>query len=643
MKSNEVRKAFINFFKKKDHKFIKSSPVVPLGDPTLLFTNAGMNQFKDVFLGKTTPEVSRAVNTQKCIRAGGKHNDLEEVGRDSYHHTFFEMLGNWSFADYYKEEAIYWAWELLTKEWQLPEERLYATIYKTDDEAYKLWKKISGLPEERILRFGEKDNFWEMGDIGPCGPCSEIHIDLGEEFSKGGKDGINVDGSARYIELWNLVFIQYNRLESGKLVPLKNKHIDTGMGFERITRVLNNKKSNYEIDIFQHIISSIENITNREYNKETEIAMRVIADHIRTLTFSITDGAIISNEGRNSVLRSILRRAARFGRTVLNQKDPFIYNITDAVVETMGEAFPEIKERQTFVKKIIKDEEIAFNKTIDRGLAHFDKVYHKAIKEGKKEIDGKDVFILHTQEGFPMDLTRQMAQEKGLDIDEQGFYKELDQHKKESSSEDKFKADNLNVEWKIINNDNTKTDFIGYNTLQSTEQIKKYAWNGNNTLIITQKTPFYPNMGGQVGDTGKTIIDDNEYNVIDTIKMGEDIVHFVDTKKEIDIHSDKVNLIVNEKRRRNIARNHTATHLLHSALRNILGNHVTQQGSLVEADRLRFDFSHKEKLNPEQIEQIEYEINTRIREGSPINVTNMEFDNAKKSGAIALFGEKYGD
>jgi alanyl-tRNA synthetase len=618
--------------------------VVPLNDPTLLFTNAGMNQFKDIFLGNKEPECERAVNSQKCLRASGKHNDLEDVGKDDYHHTFFEMLGNWSFGDYYKEEAILWAWELLTREWQLPKSRLYATVYKDDDEAYELWKKISNLPEDRILRFGEKDNFWEMGETGPCGPCSEIHIDLGEDVYRYNKqienDGINVKGSARYIELWNLVFIQYNRTDENKLNNLNKKYIDTGMGFERVTRVLNGKKSNYDIDIFQNIIKHIETITNKEYTNNNIVAMRVIADHIRALTFAIADGAIISNEGRNSVLRSILRRAARFGRTVLNQNEPFIYKLTDSVINNMGDAYPEIKERENHIKKIIQEEEITFSKTIDKGLEHFDKTIRNLEKSKDKVIPGKDVFILHTQEGFPMDLTRQMAEEKGYSIDENGFKQYMEQHKKDSMVEDRFKTASKEINW-IILEKNIKSDFLGYDTLKSEANITQYGWDGHYTQVICDKTPFYPNMGGQVGDKGKIFVDGNEYPIIDTIKLGDDICHIVDTHKEITFKDNHVKLLVDELRRKNIARNHTATHLLHSALRNVLGIHVTQQGSLVDWDRLRFDFSHKEKLTPEQIQQIEYQVNEQIRLGKDVDISIMNFNEAKKTGAMALFGEKY--
>ncbi len=646
MNSNLVRKEFIDYFKKKSHKFVKSSPVVPLEDPTLLFTNAGMNQFKDIFLGNKKPDFNRAVNSQKCLRASGKHNDLEDVGKDDYHHTFFEMLGNWSFGDYYKEEAILWAWELLTKEWQLPKSRLFATVYKDDDEAYKLWKKISNLPEDRILRFGEKDNFWEMGDTGPCGPCSEIHIDLGEEVYRYNKkienDGINVKGSSRFIEIWNLVFIQYNRLDNNTLKNLTSKYVDTGMGFERVTRVLNGMKSNYEIDIFQKIISQIEKITNKEYSNDNIIAMRVIADHIRALTFAITDGAIISNEGRNSVLRSILRRASRFGRTILEQNKPFIYKLTDSVVENMGEAYPEIKERKDYVKKIIEEEEITFSRTIDKGLEYFDKITTKLKNHGEKEIPGKDIFILHTQEGFPMDLTRQMAEEIDLQIDEKGFYEYMKQHKQDSTSQDKFKISSGEINWVVID-ENSKTEFLGYQNLYSESNIIKYGWDGHYTQIVCDKTPFYPNMGGQVGDKGIIIIDEREYPVIDTIKLGDDICHIINTENEINIKNEKVKLRVDKYRRNNIQRNHTATHLLHSALRKVLGGHVTQQGSLVDWDRLRFDYSHKEKLTQEQIEEIEDIVNEQIRKGKDVTISLMDFKEAKKSGAMALFSEKYED
>lgn len=644
MNSNKVREEFINYFKKQGHKFVKSAPVVPLDDPTLLFTNAGMNQFKDIFLGNKNAEIKRATDYQKCIRASGKHNDLEDVGKDSFHHTFFEMLGNWSFGDYYKEDAINWAWDLLTNEWKLPKDKLYPTIYETDDEAFNIWKKVTSFGEDKILKFGDKDNFWEMGDTGPCGPCSEIHIDLGEgtceNCKKNGKTcGVNVDGCSRFIELWNLVFIQYDRQEDGTLKNLKNKHVDTGMGFERIVRVLSGADSNYGIDIFKHIIAKISNVTGKEYNKDTEVAMRVIADHIRALTFALTDGAIISNEGRNSVLRSILRRASRFGRTVLEQQQPFLYNITDAVVDMMGDAYPEIVERKEHVKKIILDEEVTFNKTIDRGLEHFDKIA-KSVKNNM--LSGKDVFTLHTQEGFPMDLTRQMAEERGLKIDEAGFYKEMEQHKADSNAGDKFKMNRSEIDW-FIDESTGKSDFIGYDRLETSTEITKYGYDGSKSYMVTKETPFYANMGGQIGDKGTVTVDGKEYKIIDTINIGDEVVHIIDSDKKIDINNKRVKLSVSKELRDDIARNHTSTHLLHSALRKVLGEHVTQQGSLVEADRLRFDFSHNEKVNNDLLQKIEKQVNKQIRKAVDVTTSVMSFDDAKKSGAMALFGEKYGD
>lgn len=647
MNSNDIRNSFINYFKKQSHTYIKSSPVIPLDDPTLLFTNAGMNQFKDIFLGKSSAEYKKVTDYQKCIRAGGKHNDLDEVGKDNFHHTFFEMLGNWSFGDYFKEKAIFYAWDLLTKVWELPKEKLYVTVHHTDDESYHLWHKVASLPYEKIIKFGDKDNFWEMANVGPCGINSEINIDLGEEASKycnhpGKKCGINVDGCSRFIELWNLVFIQYNRKEDGTLKPLENKHVDTGMGFERIVRVITGKSSNYEIDIFKNIISNIEKETKKEANSKNIIAFRVIADHIRALTFAITDGAIISNEGRNSVLRSILRRAARFGRTILEQHEPFIYKITESVVNSMGEAYPEIMERKDFVKKTILEEEIAFNKTIEKGLEYFEKISSLVIKQDKKIIHGKDVFILHTQEGFPMDLTRQMAEEKGLSIDENEFFEYIEEHKIASKDDSKFKVTNTNIEWKIFE-DGKISEFIGYNNYESNSKICKYGWDSNYTQIILDKTPFYANMGGQVGDKGIILIDENQYSIADTIKFGDDIVHIVDTKSEINIKNEKVYLKIDEKRRKGIARNHTATHLLHKVLREVLGKHITQQGSLVEHDRFRFDFNHKNKLEQQQIYEIEEIINSKIIEGISVNTVTMPIDDAKKMGAMSLFGEKYSE
>jgi alanyl-tRNA synthetase len=645
MTSKEIRNQFWDFFKSKDHRIVSSSPVVPFDDPTLLFTNAGMNQFKDVFLGTGTREYLRAANTQKCIRVSGKHNDLEEVGHDTYHHTFFEMLGNWSFGDYYKAEAIEWGWELLTEVWKLPKERLWATVYRTDDEAMELWKSKTDINPDHILRFDEKDNFWEMGETGPCGPCSEIHINLSDDYDN--PKYVNA-GVPECIEIWNLVFIQYNRDQTGKLHELPAKHVDTGMGFERVCAVLQKKKSNYDTDVFTPIINEISKISNVKYeNEEDQISMRVIADHIRTLTFAIADGAVPGNDGRGYVLRRILRRAARYGRK-LNLREPFLFKLVEVLVETMGDVFPEIKEKQNYVEKVIKSEEASFNATLDRGIELFEEAVKNLKKKDKKIIPGKDVFKLYDTYGFPADLTNVMAQEKGLMIDEEGFNKLMEGQKKRGreASKDKFASVNISINdlnsFDIIDG---KSEFIGYDVLKSGSKIIGHKKDSENDLIILDKTPFYVEAGGQIDDIGKMEIDSFLLNVIDVTKVDNKTVHVLENEKNTKITAGKTVLAsVDEKRRWDIMRNHTATHLLHAALRKILGTHVHQAGSYVGPDRLRFDFSHYSKLSPEEIKEIENIVNEKLRENIQLqHHRNIPFEEAKKMGALMFFGDKYGD
>ncbi|MBU0579791.1 MAG: alanine--tRNA ligase, partial [Candidatus Margulisbacteria bacterium] len=557
MHSKEIRQKFIKFFQDKEHKYVPSSPVVPVDDPTLLFTNAGMNQFKDVFLNTGKRDYTRAVNTQKCIRVSGKHNDLEEVGKDTYHHTFFEMLGNWSFGDYYKKEAIAWAWELFTKIYKLPKDKLYATVYKTDDEAENYWKTQTDINHKHILRFGEKDNFWEMGETGPCGPCSEIHIDLGADHCDKKDDSkhkcaVN-SGCGRYIELWNLVFIQYNRDESGKLNELPAKHVDTGAGLERVVAVLQNKKSNYDTDLFQDIIQETARLSSIAYGQDhhTDIAHRVIADHIRALTFAIADGAPPSNEGRGYVMRRILRRAARFGRN-LNLHEPFLHKLVPAVISSLGDTFPEIKTNEKYITNIIKAEENSFNRTLDKGLALFEEIYNNLVEVKQKEIPGADIFKLYDTYGFPPYLTNILAQEKGLTLDIAGFNKCMDEQKERARAAG---------------------------------------------MSATTK-----GTGGEVMHEGKTPEEKND-----------------------------------------MEKNHTATHLLHAALQKVLGTHATQAGSLVEPKRLRFDFKHFQGLTSEEINKVEELVNAQINKGQKLEFIETTFDEAKKMGAMALFGEKYGD
>lgn len=633
--SKEIRQQFLDFFKSKDHRIVPSSPVIPYDDPTLLFTNAGMNQFKDVFLGTGTREYKRAANTQKCIRVSGKHNDLEEVGFDTYHHTFFEMLGNWSFSDYYKKEAIQWAWELLTEVWKLPKERLYATVYKTDDEAFNCWKTLTDINLSHILRFGEKDNFWEMGETGPCGPCSEIHINLSDNPDDASL--VNA-GTPQCIEIWNLVFIQYNRLPDGSLEQLKDKFVDTGMGFERICAVLQNKKSNYDTDIFTPLIQSLEKLTGKKYDsQQNQIAMRVIADHVRTLTFAIADGALPSNEGRGYVLRRILRRASRFARK-LDVHDPIIYKLVPTLVETMGDVFPEIKQNQKQVEEVIKSEEESFGETLDRGLEIFDSIIKKLKKENLNIISGVDAFKLYDTYGFPIDLTELMAREIGFAVDRKKFEELMEEQRTRSRETKKFIHSPLILN-KLETSNLKKVEFVGYDRFDSESKVIAQE----DDLIILDQTPFYGEAGGQVGDTGKIIYDNYIFDVVDTQRDGDLIIHKV-SESDIELTDKNVKAIVDKIRRKSIMRNHSATHLLHKALREILGSHVKQAGSLVEPERLRFDFTHYKKLSQEEIDAIEQLINEKIRESLPlIHHRNIPFEEAKKMGALMFFGDKYGD
>lgn len=646
MTSREIRQQFLNFFTDKKHRITPSSPVVPFDDLTLLFTNAGMNQFKDVFLGAGKRDYTRAVNTQKCIRVSGKHNDLEEVGHDTYHHTFFEMLGNWSFGDYYKAEAIEWAWELLTDIWKLPKERLWATVYRTDDEAFEFWKSKTDINPNHILRFDEKDNFWEMGETGPCGPCSEIHINLSDDYDN--PKFVNA-GVSECIEIWNLVFIQYNRDETGKLHELPAKHVDTGMGFERVCAVLQKKNSNYDTDVFSPLINKIVEFSGIKYDKEeNKIPMRVIADHTRALTFAIADGAVPGNDGRGYVLRRILRRAARYGRK-LNLQKPFIYSLVDVLVKTMGDVFPEIKEKQQFIEKVIKAEEESFNATLDRGIELFEQVTSDLKKKGKNIIPGIAVFKLYDTFGFPVDLTNVMAQETGLTIDEDGFNKLMDEQKKKGrdAAKDKFTSVNISLSdlnsFELISPD--KSIFIGYDELKSDAKIIGYKKEDKNNLVILDKTPFYVEAGGQIDDLGHIIIETKPLAVVDVTKIDDKTIHIIPANGDGIIKTGKkVLAYVDERRRWDIMRNHTATHFLHSALRKILGTHVHQAGSYVGPDRLRFDFTHFSKVNDSELIDIEVLVNEELRQNYELeHHRSIPFDEAKKMGALMFFGDKYGD
>ena len=657
MKSSDIRQSFLDFFEQKAHTIVRSAPVIPAEDPTLLFTNAGMNQFKDVFLDKGSRPYNRAVDTQKCIRASGKHNDLEDVGRDTYHHTFFEMLGNWSFGDYYKKEAIAWAWELFTEVWKLPKERLYATVYTDDDESLEIWKKETDIDPGHIMKFGEKDNFWEMGETGPCGPCSEIHIDLTDDLS--GKSLVNADDH-RVIELWNLVFIQYNRKADKSLDPLPKKHVDTGMGFERVTAVLQGKSSNYDTDIFLPLFDSITGITGTKYNAtldgDQDIAMRVIADHARTLTFAITDGAVPGNEGRGYVLRRILRRAVRYARK-LDCHEPMLYRLVGVIADTMGGVFPELKKQQETVEKIIRSEEESFLATLDRGIEIFGEITTTLGASKQKRISGEDAFRLYDTYGFPLDLTRLMAAEEGLTIDEDGFEACM-QKQKERARRDRKQKQQIagdEGEWHWFGKKD-RTVFLGYETLDTEAQVVGVKVAGGQLQLVLDRTPFYAESGGQTGDRGRIEWEKYAVEIIDTQKDGEVIVHVAgrvyDRATGAEIEPESIafegaflaRAQVDRESREATERNHTATHLLHAALRKVLGEHVQQKGSLVGPERLRFDFSHFEKVSQRELEAVEAEVNERIREAAElVKHADVPYEEALEKGALAFFGDKYTD
>jgi len=635
VQANKVRQQFVNFFRERGHAFVRSASLVPRDDPTLLFTNAGMNQFKNIFLGKDKAKHHRVVNSQKCIRVSGKHNDLEDVGYDAFHHTFFEMLGNWSFGDYYKEEAILWAWELFTEIWGLSKDRLWATVYEEDDESEELWKKITDIHPERVLRYGKKDNFWEMGETGPCGPCSEIHYYVGKDLSK--QNGSEVNVSNLYWELWNLVFIQNNRNPDGSMDDLPSKHVDTGAGLERIVAVLQNKTSNYDTDLFKPIIRELEKITNTKY-REHKIAYRAICDHTRMLSFSIADGVLPSNEGRGYVVRRILRRAARFGRD-LNYHDPFLYQLLHTIVKQMGETYSELVEKQTHVEKVIQAEEIKFGETLDRGLEQFEKIISDL---SGTTIPGIAAFKLYDTYGFPIDLTEQIAREKGLNVDTNEFEEEMSTQREKSRSLAKFTLDLSEENWSILSKGEDSL-FLGYTGLISESIIRRYLQSENFILVVLDKTPFYGEQGGQVGDTGNITGNGFKIEVTDTVKEGDTHIHvghFVEGDK---ILSQHVKAQVNEDRRQNIRLNHTATHLLHKALNMVIGEHVQQAGSMVSPDYLRFDFTHYQSISPEEKRKIEEIVNREIQHNIPVTVTIQDFDTAREEGAVAIFEEKYGD
>jgi alanyl-tRNA synthetase len=660
--AKQIRNGFIDFFKDHNHIFIPSSPIVPVGDDTLLFTNAGMNQFKDIFLGLSSPDYHRVVNSQKCLRVSGKHNDLEEVGKDTYHHTFFEMLGNWSFNDYFKAEAIEWAWQLLTKVWDIEPARLWATVFAgsedeglpKDKESQKLWTKVTSIPAERVLAFGKKDNFWEMGQTGPCGPCSEIHIDLGPDRCdmkkvKGHRCGVNA-GCARFIELWNLVFIQYSRGEDGKLSSLGANYVDTGAGLERIAAVLQDKKSNYDTDLFMPVIDRLGDITGRKYtsalNSTNDNAFRVVADHIRALVFAITDGATPSNEGRGYVVRRILRRAARFGRE-LGMHEPFMYKLVPVVVECLSDAFGEIAERAEYVSTVIQSEEESFGRTLDRGIEIFSAAAKRAKKSPEKTISGEDAFQLYDTYGFPLDLTRLMAAEQGLGVDTTGFEELMDKQRQRARAAQKSTAVMVTdaelpttEDLHKYHADQCDSIVIGWVESQGYRNEGRIEA-ADDIGIVLDRTCFYAEAGGQVGDCGTIESRHSRFIVENTTKIANCVIHQGKFAEGTFSIGEKVKAIVS-KDRDAIKKNHTATHLLQWALQQVLGKSVAQQGSLVCPQYLRFDFTWPKALTAEQIKKVEDLVKNKIAEDEPVVCSVLPRDEAEKLGAMALFGEKYG-
>ena len=663
MESSKVRSTFLEFFKSKGHQIVPSAPMVVKGDPTLMFNNSGMAPFKDIFLGNAPIKFPRITDTQKCLRVSGKHNDLEEVGVDTYHHTMFEMLGNWSFGDYFKKDAITWAWELLTDVYKIDKERLYVTVFEGsveenvpfDQEAYDTWKLF--VPESRIINGNKKDNFWEMGDTGPCGPCTEIHYDGRSDEERAKVDGatlVNSDNS-QVIEIWNNVFMEFMRKADKSLEKLPAQHVDTGMGFERLVRVLQGKQSNYDTDVFTPLLNKIEELSGLRYKPVDEenhkkqqivnIAMRVIADHIRTISFSIADGQLPSNTGAGYVIRRILRRAIRYGYQSLNIKEPFMYRIVPTLAHQLGEQFPELKSQKLLIEKVIKEEELSFYKTLEIGLKRIDQVcIDLTSKHTTKVIDGKIVFELYDTFGFPLDLTSLIARGYDLSIDETEFNRLLDEQKNRSRASSIVDTD----DWMVVDKnaiDDKQTNFVGYDELECETTIVRYrkvkAKNKEQFQLVLSKTPFYAESGGQIGDTGTLENINENITITDTKKENGLIIHFCD--KLPDNISATFTAKVNKHQRSYTENNHSATHLLHAALRMVLGTHVEQKGSLVNDEYLRFDFSHFSKITEEELYEIEKIVNTKIRENIHSNIQQMTIDDAKKTGAMALFGEKYGD
>jgi len=650
---NQIRKSFLDYFAERDHTVVRSSSLVPDKDPTLLFTNAGMVQFKNVFLGQERLPFARATSAQKCLRISGKHNDLEAVGRDTYHHTFFEMLGNWSFGDYYKAEAIEWAWNLLIKEWGLPKDRLYATVYLNDDDAERLWAKISGLPAERISRFGEKENFWEMGETGPCGPCSEIHLDRGPEACDrqdvpGHVCRVNGD-CARYIELWNLVFFQYNRKENRDLEELPSKHVDTGMGLERITAVLQNVLSNYDIDYMRALTAATEQLTGKKYGVDptADISFRVIDDHARAVSFLIADGVMPSNEGRGYVLRRLLRRAARHGR-LIGLEQPFLHEVAKTVAAVMGDAYPELRAEEQRIREVIRTEEERFDETLEKGLALLEEATAKLKAQNQQVLSGDVAFRLYDTFGFPLDLTEDILRGESIAVDQPGFEKLM----QEQRARGREARESTSMESKIQLDRQVR--FIGYDRLEGESSVLAIYGNGaglneavegDEIELLTAETPFYGESGGQIGDRGTiTTARGDIIEVFDTHHPTPQLTaHRSRVKKGRVQVGDRVQLAVDPKHRQKIRLNHSATHILHSVLRRELGQHVRQAGSLVTPERLRFDFNHNGAIAAEQLALIETSVNQHIREDAGVSIQEVSYDEAIRHGALAFFGDKYGD
>ncbi len=657
MTSDEIRASFLEYFHKQGHTIVPSASLIPAGDPTLLFTNAGMNQFKNVFLGIEQREYTRAVDTQKCLRVSGKHNDLEEVGYSPSHHTFFEMLGNWSFGDYYKQEAIVFAWELVTELWQIPKERLWATVYLDDDETENLWLQETDLPRSRIRRC-DKDNFWEMGETGPCGPCSELFVDMGvEAFPETANDpeaGPNT--SDRFVEIWNLVFIQYNRNESGTLEPLPATHVDTGMGFERTTSVLQGVDSNYKTDLFTPLLATIADMTDTAYfDDEQGLPHRVIADHIRCLTFAIGDGVMPSNEGRGYVIRRILRRAVLYGKK-LNMNAAFIYQLVDHVIELLGNVFPDVLPRREFITRTVQGEEHRFHQTIERGLELLDNSLDALTEKDNTQLDGKRAFELYDTFGFPLDLTQMLARERGFTVDDAGFENSMEEQRTRGRAAWEARGGAKNEEIAVyaeILKEHGETGFVGYAqdnveaeiiALIADAESVASVQQGNEVFVLLNRTPFYGESGGQVGDVGTIENQNAKLRVQDTLKPSADlVVHKCEVLEGEITPYTTVHAQIDIGHRGAVAVSHTATHLLHSGLRHVLGTHVGQAGSLVEAGRLRFDFSHYESVSSEQLREIEGFVNEKIRGNDALSISEMSLDAAKAKGALAFFGDKYGD